>query len=141
MLISISCYYQTLLFLSLSIINSLYKVLPPVCCRYKKVAFLDTDVGQTEFTPPGILSLCVIDKPTPGIWFLLQSVSRVLSCIMKREFVSCLLPDLLLFTFVHTLKNRFDNSMHEDARKVLISWLSYCCQDLQNRNEFVYCSS
>ncbi|XP_071904163.1 polynucleotide 5'-hydroxyl-kinase NOL9 isoform X2 [Coffea arabica] len=30
--------------------------------RYKKVAYLDTDVGQTEFTPPGLLSLTVIDK-------------------------------------------------------------------------------
>ncbi|KAG8379024.1 hypothetical protein BUALT_Bualt07G0045200 [Buddleja alternifolia] len=33
--------------------------------RHKKVAYLDTDVGQTEFTPPGLLSLTVIDKITP----------------------------------------------------------------------------
>ncbi|GFP79971.1 polynucleotide 5'-hydroxyl-kinase nol9 [Phtheirospermum japonicum] len=32
--------------------------------RHKKVAYLDTDVGQTEFTPPGLLSLTVIDKIT-----------------------------------------------------------------------------
>ncbi|PKI63168.1 polynucleotide 5'-hydroxyl-kinase NOL9-like [Punica granatum] len=38
--------------------------------RYKKVAFLDTDVGQTEFTPPGILSLCIIDKPIPDLTIL-----------------------------------------------------------------------
>ena len=36
--------------------------------RYKKVAYLDTDVGQTEFTPPVLLSLTVIDKVTPGWW-------------------------------------------------------------------------
>ncbi|CAH9095862.1 unnamed protein product [Cuscuta epithymum] len=30
--------------------------------RYKKVAYLDTDVGQSEFTPPGFLSLTIIDK-------------------------------------------------------------------------------
>ncbi|XP_031102332.1 polynucleotide 5'-hydroxyl-kinase NOL9 [Ipomoea triloba] len=30
--------------------------------RYRKVAYLDTDVGQTEFTPPGFLSLTIIDK-------------------------------------------------------------------------------
>lgn len=33
------------------------------------MAFLDTDVGQTEFTPPGLLSLTVIDKVTPGTYF------------------------------------------------------------------------
>ncbi|KAL3528280.1 hypothetical protein ACH5RR_007602 [Cinchona calisaya] len=35
--------------------------------RYKKVAYLDTDVGQTEFTPPGLLSLTLIDKITPDL--------------------------------------------------------------------------
>ncbi|XP_010255658.1 PREDICTED: polynucleotide 5'-hydroxyl-kinase NOL9 [Nelumbo nucifera] len=33
--------------------------------RYKRVAYLDTDVGQPEFTPPGCLSLNVIDRQTP----------------------------------------------------------------------------
>ncbi|KAF9609089.1 hypothetical protein IFM89_013343 [Coptis chinensis] len=33
--------------------------------RYDKVAYLDTDVGQPEFTSPGCLSLCVIDKQDP----------------------------------------------------------------------------
>ncbi|THU61954.1 hypothetical protein C4D60_Mb01t00050 [Musa balbisiana] len=36
--------------------------------RYKRVGYLDTDVGQPEFTPPGCLSLHVIDKQTPGIF-------------------------------------------------------------------------
>ncbi|CAI9112443.1 OLC1v1012895C1 [Oldenlandia corymbosa var. corymbosa] len=35
--------------------------------RYKRVAYLDTDVGQTEFTPPGLLSLTVIDTITPNL--------------------------------------------------------------------------
>ncbi|XP_015069994.1 polynucleotide 5'-hydroxyl-kinase NOL9 [Solanum pennellii] len=35
--------------------------------RYKKVAYLDTDVGQTEFTPPGLLSLTTIDKITSDL--------------------------------------------------------------------------
>ncbi|XP_057952159.1 polynucleotide 5'-hydroxyl-kinase NOL9-like isoform X2 [Malania oleifera] len=30
--------------------------------KYERVAYLDTDVGQTEFAPPGCLSLSVIDK-------------------------------------------------------------------------------
>ncbi|XP_021761725.1 polynucleotide 5'-hydroxyl-kinase NOL9-like [Chenopodium quinoa] len=32
--------------------------------RYKSVAYLDTDVGQPEFTPPGCLSLTIIDEET-----------------------------------------------------------------------------
>ncbi|XP_058179300.1 polynucleotide 5'-hydroxyl-kinase NOL9 [Rhododendron vialii] len=35
--------------------------------RYKRVAYLDTDVGQTEFTAPGCLSLTVVDKITPDL--------------------------------------------------------------------------
>ncbi|KAL5722453.1 hypothetical protein ACHQM5_005971 [Ranunculus cassubicifolius] len=31
--------------------------------RYDKVAYLDTDVGQPEFTAPGCLSLSIFDKP------------------------------------------------------------------------------
>ncbi|XP_010540303.1 PREDICTED: polynucleotide 5'-hydroxyl-kinase NOL9-like [Tarenaya hassleriana] len=30
--------------------------------RYKKIAYLDTDVGQPEFTAPGFISLTVLDK-------------------------------------------------------------------------------
>ncbi|WCJ36006.1 Polynucleotide 5'-hydroxyl-kinase NOL9 [Euphorbia peplus] len=35
--------------------------------RYKKVAYLDTDVGQPEFTLPGFLSLTFVDKLTPDL--------------------------------------------------------------------------
>ncbi|XP_028781687.1 polynucleotide 5'-hydroxyl-kinase NOL9 [Neltuma alba] len=35
--------------------------------RYRKVAYLDTDVGQPEFTPPGFLSLTIIDEVTPDM--------------------------------------------------------------------------
>ncbi|KAF5198920.1 Polynucleotide 5'-hydroxyl-kinase NOL9 [Thalictrum thalictroides] len=35
--------------------------------RYKEVAYLDTDCGQPEFTPPGCLSLSVIDEQTPDL--------------------------------------------------------------------------
>ncbi|CAL0325387.1 unnamed protein product [Lupinus luteus] len=35
--------------------------------RYKKVAYLDTDVGQPEFTPPGFLSLTVLHELTPNL--------------------------------------------------------------------------
>ncbi|KAL4012521.1 hypothetical protein IC575_029624 [Cucumis melo] len=35
--------------------------------RYKKVVYLDSDVGQPEFTPPGFLSLTVVDRLTPDL--------------------------------------------------------------------------
>ncbi|XP_031261517.1 polynucleotide 5'-hydroxyl-kinase NOL9 [Pistacia vera] len=35
--------------------------------RYRRVAYLDTDVGQPEFTAPGFLSLTVVDKLTPDL--------------------------------------------------------------------------
>ncbi|KAI4343803.1 hypothetical protein L6164_011111 [Bauhinia variegata] len=35
--------------------------------RYRKVAYLDTDVGQPEFSPPGFLSLTIVDKVTPDL--------------------------------------------------------------------------
>ncbi|GLT50468.1 hypothetical protein SLA2020_239540 [Shorea laevis] len=35
--------------------------------RYRRVAYLDTDVGQSEFTAPGFLSLTVVDKMTPDL--------------------------------------------------------------------------
>lgn len=34
--------------------------------RYKKVAYLDTDVGQPEFTAPGCVSLHILDSPVVG---------------------------------------------------------------------------
>lgn len=35
--------------------------------RCKKVAYLDTDVGQTEFTPLGLISLTVVHEVTPDL--------------------------------------------------------------------------
>ncbi|KAG0593176.1 hypothetical protein KC19_1G309000 [Ceratodon purpureus] len=34
--------------------------------RYKEVAYLDTDVGQPEFTAPGCVSLHILDTPVVG---------------------------------------------------------------------------
>lgn len=31
--------------------------------RYEKIAFLDVDVGQNEFSTEGVLSLVVLDSP------------------------------------------------------------------------------
>ncbi|XP_015578649.1 polynucleotide 5'-hydroxyl-kinase NOL9 isoform X1 [Ricinus communis] len=35
--------------------------------RYRRVGYLDTDVGQPEFTTPGFVSLTVVDKLTPDL--------------------------------------------------------------------------
>ncbi|XP_020235402.1 polynucleotide 5'-hydroxyl-kinase NOL9 [Cajanus cajan] len=35
--------------------------------KYSKVAYLDTDVGQPEFTPPAFLSLTILHKVTPDL--------------------------------------------------------------------------
>lgn len=34
--------------------------------RYSRVAYLDTDVGQPEFTAPAFLSLTIVHQETPG---------------------------------------------------------------------------
>ncbi|KAK0604594.1 hypothetical protein LWI29_017329 [Acer saccharum] len=44
--------------------------------RYRKVAYLDTDVGQPEFTAPGFLSLTVVDKPTPEAFTLVMFLQK-----------------------------------------------------------------
>uniref|UniRef100_A0A1D1Z8E7 Polynucleotide 5'-hydroxyl-kinase NOL9 n=1 Tax=Anthurium amnicola TaxID=1678845 RepID=A0A1D1Z8E7_9ARAE len=38
--------------------------------RHKRVAYLDTDVGQPEFTPPGCLSLHVLHEQSPELTVL-----------------------------------------------------------------------
>jgi polynucleotide 5'-hydroxyl-kinase GRC3/NOL9 len=37
-----------------------------VLCRYGKVGYLDTDVGQPEFAPPGCLSFHVVEEAIAG---------------------------------------------------------------------------
>jgi polynucleotide 5'-hydroxyl-kinase GRC3/NOL9 len=34
--------------------------------RHKQVAYLDCDTGQTEFTPPGMVSLHILSEPIHG---------------------------------------------------------------------------
>lgn len=33
-----------------------------------RVCFLECDVGQTEFSPPGCVALTFVDKPVLGMW-------------------------------------------------------------------------
>lgn len=34
--------------------------------RYRRVAFLECDLGQSEFTPGGMAALNILDKPVFG---------------------------------------------------------------------------
>lgn len=45
-----------------------------LCYRYKKVAYLDTDVGQPEFTPPGFVSIHVLEEQAEGVRFMFLSI-------------------------------------------------------------------
>lgn len=35
--------------------------------RYRRVAFLECDLGQSEFTPAGMVALTIVDKPLFGM--------------------------------------------------------------------------
>lgn len=40
--------------------------------KYSKIAYLDCDVGQTTFTPPGLVSLTIVDGPMLGPTWAIQ---------------------------------------------------------------------
>ena len=43
--------------------------------RFRRVSFLECDLGQTEFTPPGLVALHVLHQPVFGEIILQQTVS------------------------------------------------------------------
>ena len=45
--------------------------------RYKKVAFLECDIGQSEFTPGGMVALNIIDAPFFGMWSLIVNTKLI----------------------------------------------------------------
>ncbi|XP_068664382.1 polynucleotide 5'-hydroxyl-kinase NOL9 [Aristolochia californica] len=73
--------------------------------RYKKVAYLDTDVGQPEFTTPGCLSLHIIDEQTPD--FTILSMKTPERCIFfgdtssKRDPKAYLSSIYRLYDYYH----------------------------------------
>ncbi|KAG9443652.1 hypothetical protein H6P81_014992 [Aristolochia fimbriata] len=74
--------------------------------RYKKVAYLDTDVGQPEFTTPGCLSIHIIDEQTPDLTIL--SMKTPERCIFfgdtssKRDPKAYLSGVYRLYDYYHT---------------------------------------
>lgn len=70
--------------------------------RYKKVGYLDTDVGQPEFTPPGCLSVHILEKANPDL-------STV--CLRTPErcyFYGDISPKGDPRAYLHTIVNLYD---------------------------------
>ncbi|KAH6758392.1 Pre-mRNA cleavage complex II protein family [Perilla frutescens var. frutescens] len=78
--------------------------------RHKRVAFLDTDVGQTEFTPPGLLSLTVIDKITPDL--MIPCVKTPARCFFFGDISSKRDPA----TYLTYIKALFDHYLDTEIQ-------------------------
>ena len=87
--------------------------------RHKGVAYLDTDVGQPEFTPPGCLSLTIINEPTPGADYYMSPFS--INTLSKPPL--CLHFIKVLVLIHHLLLPRLDDPLPENTGKV-------CCRQL-----------
>uniref|UniRef100_A0A0D9V150 Uncharacterized protein n=1 Tax=Leersia perrieri TaxID=77586 RepID=A0A0D9V150_9ORYZ len=72
--------------------------------RYKKVAYLDTDVGQPEFTPPGFVSLHVLEEQAEDFKMLyLRTAKR---CFFFGDVCANKNPKLLL-SYIFSLYDYF----------------------------------
>lgn len=63
--------------------------------RHKQVGFLECDVGQTEFTPPGIISVHLIKKPVTGNSKLIVNISSGIVFVNALDFGLLLQVQLL----------------------------------------------
>ncbi|KAL8261335.1 hypothetical protein R6Q59_025384 [Mikania micrantha] len=76
--------------------------------RHKRVAYIDSDVGQPEFTPPGCLSLTIVDAETidvkvqPERCFFFGDISS------KRD------PELYL-TYIFALYDYYHKNYHQSS--------------------------
>ena len=70
--------------------------------RYQRVAFLECDVGQTEFTPPGIVSLTIIDTPILGQFITTTFLDWLLTNIDRSSFHA---PSPAICIALHRLNN------------------------------------
>ncbi|KAL1531788.1 polynucleotide 5'-hydroxyl-kinase NOL9-like [Salvia divinorum] len=92
--------------------------------RHKRVAFLDTDVGQTEFTPPGLLALTVIDKITPDL--TIPCVKTPARCFFFGDISSKRDPAMYL-TYIKALYDHYMETEIQGAGLPLVintpSWV------------------
>ncbi|KAG8051917.1 hypothetical protein GUJ93_ZPchr0001g31042 [Zizania palustris] len=77
--------------------------------RYKKAAYLDTDVGQPEFTPPGFVSLHVLEEQAKDFNILyLRNPKR---CFFFGDVCAQKNPKLLL-SYIFSLYDYFSKELH-----------------------------
>lgn len=84
--------------------------------RYKKVAYLDTDVGQPEFTPPGCLSLSVIEEKTQDL--AIASIKTPVRCFFFGDISSKRDPKTYLnniFSLYDYFRTQFHISNRSDT--------------------------
>ncbi|KAK1297866.1 Polynucleotide 5'-hydroxyl-kinase NOL9 [Acorus calamus] len=89
--------------------------------RYKRVAYLETDLGQPEFTAPGCLSLHVIDKPTPDLTILCVKTPE--RCIFYGDVSSKRDPKSYLnniFSLYDYFRMQYRSSRSEISRKAML---------------------
>lgn len=65
--------YTVIHFLIFDIVCTLHRFLwmftrPLLVVRFRRVAFLECDLGQSEFTPGGMVSLHLISRPVLGMY-------------------------------------------------------------------------
>ncbi|KAM1340265.1 hypothetical protein EV1_038630 [Malus domestica] len=86
--------------------------------RYKKVGYLDTDVGQPEFSPPGFVSLTVIDEATPGNYLTIPHLKTPERCLFFGDVSSKTNPT----TYLNSIFSLYDYYKKE-----------YCLSDQSDR--------
>ncbi|KAL5508618.1 GRC3 [Sanghuangporus vaninii] len=122
-------------------------------CHYRRVAYLECDIGQTEFTPPGLVSLHVIDRPMFGPSFthhLLPYASHFIGASSPKDSPAYYLTSIsaLLQTYKMELQypapeDEFCDSDSEDSRIMdviplvvnTMGWLKGLGADLARRIE------
>ncbi|KAI3504631.1 hypothetical protein L2E82_46541 [Cichorium intybus] len=83
--------------------------------RYRRVAYLDTDVGQAEFTPPGCLSLTLVDKITPDLAIpCLRTPKR---CFFFGDITPRTDPQTYL-TYIHDLYDHYHQTIRGEHLKI-----------------------
>ncbi|KAL6881978.1 hypothetical protein ACP4OV_011450 [Aristida adscensionis] len=91
-------------------------LLNTLLARFKKVGYLDMDVGQPEFTPPGFVSLLVLEEQAKDFTMLcLRNPKR---CFFFGDVCAKKNPELLL-TYIFGLYDYFRKEFHriDDANK------------------------
>ncbi|PWA71590.1 Pre-mRNA cleavage complex II Clp1 [Artemisia annua] len=79
--------------------------------RHKRVAFLDTDVGQPQFSPPGCLSLTILDRET-------NFDSQVLPerCFFFGD-ISCKRDPQIYLTYICFLYDHYYKHYHQSSTR------------------------